>query len=154
MKRTHTTGSITVVAGSLSDALSRQEREQPSAVRYLVDVSCAGNRDQFFSATYKAMFASDVYGHNLDAFEDVAVDAIHGDPAEGRYFDWSMTNADTCVIISGLDALVVSDPAFCESLLRVFDSCSRAAHAQQARLTWVIHVSNEAYDSLLNMARM
>ena len=57
------------------------------------------------------------------------------------------------VIISGLDALVVSDPTFCESLLRVFASCSRAAHAQQARLTWVIHVSNEAYDSLLKMAR-
>lgn len=154
MKRKHTTGSITVVAGSFSHVLARQQREQPSAVRYLVDASCAGNRDQFFSAAYKAMFGSDLYGHNMDAFEDVAVDAIHGDPAEGRYFDWSVTNADTCVIVSGLDALVVSDPAFCESLLRVFDSCSRAAHAKKARLTWVIHVSSEARESLLKMARM
>jgi RNAse (barnase) inhibitor barstar len=145
---------VVLFRGSTRELLAQQVLGRFGIVSYVVDVGHTTDRDTFFSVTYKALFRSDAYGHNLDAFEDVGADVIHGDPAEGRYFDWSTKNLETRVVFTGLDTLLVGDLDFCKSLLEVLASCSRAARAEGGELVWVIHAPGEAYDILMRVNEM
>ena len=138
-------------SGSLQGLLSRQAADPAGTVYYLVDVTAAVNQDDFYAITYRSLFGSDCYGHNLDALRDVGPDVVHGDPAEGRYFDWDKNNAYTCVVFTGLEALVANEPEFCKSVIRILASCSQFAKEEGAELSWVIHARGRTYDELRRM---